>query len=334
MPRFWQVDCAVRVLSSVVSALPVAPARRFLHMCYCCADTDAVVDFYVQALGMREVMRNPLHPSDGSLLGIEGEIVSGAAFLYDSRGARTSASIEVQEWVSPTMVGTPISDPTRVGMQALGFAVADVDVAVRRLESAGATVLGRGSSPWCPTWVTLADPFGTRLDLLGDPMVPVDEVRLRHLRITVTDLDASRPWYHGLGFVDVDSHGIDSAEFLGLEKIDDPDSKKPSARVERMKLPDERCEVVLVQWTSPTSHGRHPEMANHAGLFRTAVSVDDTRRSYDEFRAAGWTFEREPRQVELEGTNVPDMWICFLNDPDGVPFEFVQRPRDAFRDRD
>jgi hypothetical protein len=25
------------------------------------------------------------------------------------------------------------------------------------------------------------------------------------------------------------------------------------------------------------------------------------------------------------------MWICFLNDPDGVPFEFVQRPRSAFR---
>ncbi|MFM1752353.1 MAG: hypothetical protein RL119_1315, partial [Actinomycetota bacterium] len=104
-------------------AAPEAPARRFLHICYCCADTDAVVNFYVQALGLREVMRNPLHPSDGSLLGIEGEIVSGASFLYDSRGARTSSSIEVQEWVTPTMVGEPIADPTKVGMQAIGFAV-------------------------------------------------------------------------------------------------------------------------------------------------------------------------------------------------------------------
>jgi catechol 2,3-dioxygenase-like lactoylglutathione lyase family enzyme len=71
--------------------------------------------------------------------------------------------------------------------------------------------------------------------------------------------------------------------------------------------------------------------ANTAGLYRTAVGVDDTRASYDEFLSAGWVFEREPRQVELEGTAVPDMWICFLNDPDGVPFEFVQRPRTAFR---
>jgi len=53
-----------------------APSRRFLHICYCCEDTDSVVDFYVNVLDMKEVMRNPLHPSDGSLLGIEGEIVS------------------------------------------------------------------------------------------------------------------------------------------------------------------------------------------------------------------------------------------------------------------
>ena len=324
------------VLSSAVTSNtrihhgpPEAPARRFLHICYCCADTDAIVDFYVQALGLREVMRNPLHPSDGSLLGIDGEIVSGAAFLYDSRGARTSASIEVQEWVNPPMVGSPIDDPTRVGMQAIGFAVADVDAAIQSVTSCGGKLLGRGSTPWASTWATLADPFGTRLDVMGDLSVPVDQVRIRHLRITVTDLAESVAWYHGLGFIDVDTHELSEVDFLGFASDAGID-----VAVRRLRLPDERCELVLLQWKSPVSHGRHPEMANHAGLFRTAVSVDDTRRSFDEFRAAGWVFEREPRQVELEGTNVPDMWICFLNDPDGVPFEFVQRPRDAFRDRE
>jgi len=47
--------------------------------------------------------------------------------------------------------------------------------------------------------------------------------------------------------------------------------------------------------------------------------------------AAGWKFDRAPVSVELTGTPVPDMWICFLSDPDGVPFEFVGRPRSAFR---
>lgn len=47
--------------------------------------------------------------------------------------------------------------------------------------------------------------------------------------------------------------------------------------------------------------------------------------------AAGVSFDRAPTSIELRGTPVPDMWICFLSDPDGVPFELVERPRSAFR---
>lgn len=304
-----------------------APSRRFLHICYCCADTDAVVNFYVNSLDMKEVMRNPLHPSDGSLLGIEGEIISGAAFVYDKRGPRTSASLEVQEWVSPKMIGEAVSDPTRVAMQAVGFAVPDIDSTIDRMVAAGSKLVSRSSSPWVDNWATLLDPFGTQVDLMSDALVPIGESRLRHLRITVSDLDSSLPWYRGMGFVDVAGHDVVDTSFLGVENS----TASVAARVQRLKLPDEAAEIVLMQWMSPPSHGRHPVEANHAGLFRTAVGVDDTVASYERFLAEGWKFEREPRQVELEGTAVPDMWICFLNDPDGVPFEFVQRPRSAFR---
>lgn len=298
------------------------PARRFLHMCYCCASTDAAADFYGGALRLREVMRNPIHPSDGSLLGIDGEIVSGAAFLYDRRGARTSPSVEVQEWVRPGLVGTPRQDPRAVGMQAVGFAVPDASDVVVAAERAGARVAAAGRNPWGATWTTMADPAGVLFDVVDDVAVPVGESRFRHLRITVSDLARSTEWYHGLGFATISDHEVADASFLGDEG---------SARVRRLRLPDEATEVVLVEWNDGAAHGRHPDLANHIGWFRTAVCVDDTRRSYDEFRAAGWVFEREPREVELEGTTVPDMWICFLNDPDGVPFEFVQRPRSAFR---
>ena len=313
------------VLSPLVTIAPEPPARRFLHMCYCCDDTDEVVDFLVNVLDMREVMRNPLHPSDGSLLGIDGEIVSGAAFVYDKRGPRTSPSIEVQEWVKPTVIGRPMNDATHVGMQSLGVAVPDLSSTVSRMNAAGCSVVGEGSTEWTGRWVTVADPTGTLFDMFEDPTIPVGESRMRHLRITVTDLDVSLPWYAGLGFIDVDRHEWTSGTHVGVT------TANATADVVRLRLPDEPCEVVLTQWRHPVSHGRHPEHANQAGLFRTAVGVDDTVRSYDEFRAAGWTFEREPRQVELSGTKVPDMWICFLNDPDGVPFEFVQRPRSAFR---
>lgn len=306
-----------------MAVTPTPPSRRFLHICYCCDDTDAVVSFYERAFGLKETMRNPLHPSDGSLLGIEGEIVSGAAFVYDWRGPRVSPSVEVQEWVSPTLIDEPIADPTRVGMQALGFAVDDVGVAIERATKEGAALVWRGTSPWGAEWATLSDPFGTRVDVVADAGSKDGAARMRHLRVTVSDLESSLPWYEGMGFVPVDRHRVDGADVLGV----------PGASVDvvRLRLPDEAFEALLYEWSSPESHGRHPVPANTAGLYRTAVGVDDTRVSYDEFRTAGWVFEREPRQVELEGTAVPDMWICFLNDPDGVPFEFVQRPRSAFR---
>lgn len=287
-----------------------------------------MVNFYVQALDMKEVMRNPLHPSDGSLLGIDGEIVSGAAFVYDKRGPRTSASLEVQEWVSPQMIGTPISDASRVGMQAVGFGVPDLSSTIERMVAMGSKVVARASSPWVENWATLTDPFGTQVDLMQDQAIPEGESRLRHLRITVTNIDQSLPWYRGMGFLDVAEHMLNDGDFVGLQATD---GSAAMGRAVRMKLPDEAAEIVLTEWSRPKSHGQHPSDANHAGLFRTAVGVDDTVASYERFLADGWKFEREPRQVELEGTAVPDMWICFLNDPDGVPFEFVQRPRSAFR---
>ncbi len=305
-----------------------APSRRFLHICYCCEDTDDVVNFYVNVLDMREVMRNPLHPSDGSLLGIDGEIVSGAAFVYDKRGPRTSASLEVQEWVSPKMIGTPIADASRVGMQAVGFGVPDIESMIERMVAAGSRLVSRSAAPWIKNWANLIDPFGSQVDLMQDETIPIGESRLRHLRITVTNIDQSMPWYRGMGFLDVAEHILNDGDFLGLQAID---GSAATGRAVRMKLPDEAAEIVLTEWSHPKSHGQHPADANHAGLFRTAVGVDDTVASYERFLAEGWKFEREPRQVELEGTAVPDMWICFLNDPDGVPFEFVQRPRSAFR---
>jgi catechol 2,3-dioxygenase-like lactoylglutathione lyase family enzyme len=213
-------------------------------------------------------------------------------------------------------------------MQAVGFGVPDNEAMINRMVAAGSQLVSRSSSPWVKNWATLTDPFGTQVDLMQDETIPVGESRLRHLRITVTNIDDSLSWYRGMGFLDIAEHALDDGDFVGLKTAD---GSAAVGRVRRMKLPDEAAEIVLTDWSNPKSHGQHPADANHAGLFRTAVGVDDTVASYERFLADGWKFEREPRQVELEGTAVPDMWICFLNDPDGVPFEFVQRPRSAFR---
>jgi hypothetical protein len=98
------------------------PARRFLHVCYCCSDASSVTSFFVDHLAMRNTMNTTGgERSSGAILGIEGEVLSAAAFVYDARGPRTSAAIEVQGWIEPPLVGTPVEDPAAAGIQALGF---------------------------------------------------------------------------------------------------------------------------------------------------------------------------------------------------------------------
>src|SRR2546423_6626207 len=127
---------------------PTRPARRFLHVCYCCADTAPVTKFFVEGLALRNTMNTPVGPSSGAILGLEGEVVGGAAFVFDARGPRTSPAIEVQSWVDPPLTGEPPGDPTAAGIQALGFAVPSLAVASERLTALGCTVLGTGTSPF------------------------------------------------------------------------------------------------------------------------------------------------------------------------------------------
>jgi catechol 2,3-dioxygenase-like lactoylglutathione lyase family enzyme len=141
--------------------------------------------------------------------------------------------------------------------------------------------------------------------------------------VTCSDLDASLDWYDGLGFAVVDRADIVDASFLGLRGRVDAESV-------RLRLPDEAFELVLIGYDSPAAHGRHAVEPNHAGLYRTALAVDDAREAHATMVTRGWEFDRPPMKVVLNGTPVPDMWICFLSDPDGVRLEFVERPRAAF----
>ncbi len=300
------------------------PGRRFLHVCYCCDDATAVTNFFVNGLAMRNTMRTPTEPSDGALLGMAGQITGSASFVYDARGPRVSPAIEVQAWVVPKVEGVPSTDPFEVGIKALGFAVPDLDVAVDRLIGLGCTAVYRGSSPFAGSMATLSDPTGVLIELVADETAPADASRIGHLRITATDVEASLPFYDVLGFSVIEDATFTDATFTGHDG-------DVEARYLRLRLPDEPFEVQLIQWITPVSHGRHYSQPNHAGIYRVAVGVDDTRVAHDTLSAAGVVFDRPPLLVELKGTPVPDMWICFLSDPDGVPYEFVQRPRAAFK---
>ena len=300
------------------------PARRVVHVCYCCDDADAVTDFFVGGLKMKNTMRTPDEYSAGSVLGLSGRIRSLASFVYDHRGPRVSPAIEIQAWFEPATVGLPSTDPFEAGIKALGFAVPSVDDAVAELVDLGCTVVADAPTPFAERQVALLDPLGVMLELVEAAELGPGTTRLQHLRATVTDLALSLPFYDALGFTEVDRAVITDAVHLG---VDVP----VEGECVRLRLPDEPFELRLHEWTAPAGHGRHYTEPNHRGIFRVAMAVDDARVSYDRLVADGVAFDRAPIEIELNGTPVPDMWITFLSDPDGIPFEFVQRPRSAFR---
>jgi catechol 2,3-dioxygenase-like lactoylglutathione lyase family enzyme len=298
------------------------PARRILHICYCTDDGGPVVDLLTEGLGVRKTMETPLEPSSGEWCNLDRELVVAAAFVYDRRGPRVAPAVEVQTWGDPKTVGRPPTDPAAAGMQALGYAVGDLDGAVRRLVGLGCEEISRGTGPGGDATVVLRDPEGVTLDIVEDASIEGSEIR--HVRLSVTDLSASVPWYERLGWQEAGRTSCtDGAAFGAAGEVE--------TEVVRLRLPDEPTEVMLVQWNEPATHGRHPADAFHAGLFRMALGVDDTNAAYEELVGEGVSFDRSPLEVALSGTPVPDMWIAFLSDPDGVMYELVQRPRSAFR---
>jgi catechol 2,3-dioxygenase-like lactoylglutathione lyase family enzyme len=299
-------------------------ARRFLHCAYCCDDADRVTALLEAAFGLRVAMRTSGARGSGAILGLDGEIEARASFACDARGPRTSPAIEVQAWVDPPAIGTPHASANRIGIQAIGIAVPDLDAAIGAAARLGAVatsppardaVLGARAA-------TLRDANGVRFDLVEETG-PAS--RLRHVRLTCRDLDRSLAWYLGTGF------RVERRADLELAGGAFGESGRVAIRSAHLVLPDEPMALLLCEWVEPASTGAAYELPYHRGLYRIALAVDDTRASAAALAAAGHAILRPPMQVELAGTRVPSMWIAFLRDPDGIPVELVERPRSAFR---
>jgi len=302
----------------------MTPAGRFLHICYSCGDADRATRFFVGAFGMRNTMRTTEEATSGEIFSLPHEITSIASFVYDPRGPRVSPAIEIQGWRDPKPVGEAYASPSHVGIQALGIAVPDLAAALVRAEPLGAQRVARSDAAWLGgTAQSVRTQDGHTLDLVESRGLGERASQLRHLRVTCSDLERSLAWYAGLGF-----QHIETGEAAGAGA---GAAGATRLRWARLRLPEEPFELALTQWLEPASHGRHYAEPYHVGFYRAALRVEDTCAAYDAMRAAGWLFDRPPLHVALSGTPVPDMWITFTSDPDGIPYEFVQRPKSAFR---
>ena len=292
--------------------------HSLLHTNLNTVDVSAAAGFYADVLALRPGMKTARTAADGRALGVAGAPVTECWFLYDHRGPRTAPAVEVLEWETPATTGAHPAEPHHIGISSLGYAVPSI--ALVRLKAA---LHGR---PWTEltAWPVRgnATVAARMTDLDG---VPIEFTELAggeapvfsHLRINVTDLDASVSWYERLGFTakaTARSAETGDAVLSYASMVTDGD---PSFSLE------------LTQWEDPKGTGLASSPAYHRGLYRIALGVDDVNAAYETLSADEPL--TAPEFVELPGTRLGGVTVLFMRDPDGVVVELVGRPRSHMR---
>jgi catechol 2,3-dioxygenase-like lactoylglutathione lyase family enzyme len=293
--------------------------HSLLHTNLNTVDVSAAAAFYAELLQLRPGMKTARTAADGRALGVAGTPVTECWFLYDHRGPRTAPAVEVLEWETPATVGAHPAEPHHIGISSLGYTVPSLS---RAREQAA-----RHGRPWAglPEWpvrgsrvaaARTTDLDGVLIELIERPAeAPV----FSHLRINVTDLDASVAWYEHLGFKAGATERVAEADdtvFSYASMVTDGD---PSFSLE------------LTQWQDPKGTGLAASPAYHRGLYRIALGVDDVNAAYGQLSATAAEPLPAPQFVELPGTRLGGVTVLFLRDQDGVVVELVGRSRSHMR---
>jgi catechol 2,3-dioxygenase-like lactoylglutathione lyase family enzyme len=306
-------------------------ARRFLHVNLNCESLDATERVYGDVLGLTARMRtDPQVATDGTILGLSGETYCATSFLYDARGGRGGCALEAIEYRSPALSRDPDPDPVRPGIRSVLLAVADVDGAAAALRGAGLTVsdpvdglIGGGKS------VLALDPDGVVIEVTELPAGadPAKGALFAGIRISAIDATATGDFLTAIGFEETDAPRV---QRIAGEQLSPGTSRETDCVVARYVLAEDGHQFSLVVVQHPgTPNTPVPWGGNHQGLYRAALRVENVHAALD---GVPDSVERmgDPVWCPLPGTKIDGLHIAFLRSPDGVVFEFVERPLSFF----
>jgi len=309
-------------------------ARRFLHVNLNCESLGATERVYGDVLGLTARMRtDPKVATDGTILGLSGETYCATAFLYDARGGRAGCALEMIEYQSPALSRDPSRDPVRPGIRSVQLAVADLDGAVTALRDGGLTVgdpvdglIGDGKS------VLALDPDGVVIEVVESPSDAGDPkgalfTLFNGIRIAAIDAAATGKFLTAIGFDEVDAPRV--MRVAGAQVSPDGTGETDCV-VARYALAEDGHQFTLVVVQHPgTAHTPVPWAGNRQGLYRCALRVENV---HDALADVPNSVERmgDPVWCPLPGTKIEGLHIAFLRSPDGVVFEFVERPLSHF----
>jgi catechol 2,3-dioxygenase-like lactoylglutathione lyase family enzyme len=306
-------------------------ARRFLHVNLNCESLDATERIYGELLGLKARMRTePAVATDGSILGLDGETYCATAFLYDARGGRGGCALEAIEYHTPALSRDPSTNPARPGIRALALGVADVDAAAAALRDAGLEVgdpvdglIGGGKS------ALAIDPDGVVIELSALPPhadVPKGAF-FNGIRIAAIDAVETGAFLTAIGFLELDAPRPMS---ITGAQLTPGGTGEAECLVARYVLAEDARQFVLVVVQHPdTVPTPVPWGGNRQGLYRAALRVEHV---HDALAQVPDSVEQmgDPVWCPLPGTKIEGLHIAFLRSPDGVVFEFVERPLSFF----
>jgi catechol 2,3-dioxygenase-like lactoylglutathione lyase family enzyme len=317
-----------------VSALRSADlARRFLHVNLNCASLEAAEAFYADGLGLSARMRtDSAVPTNGSILGLEGETYCATSFLYNARGGRAGCALEIIDYRTPALRRDTSADPLRRGIRSTLMTVPDLHEAVAVLRAAGATVGDPVDGLISESKAVLAvDPDGVVVELAqsthaGDAAAGA---LFSGIRVAAGDLGATGEFLTAIGFLE--AQPPTTMTVSGQQLAPGGSAERAECTVARYALAEDGHRFVMTVVAHPETAASDPVPwgGNHQGLYRCALRVDSVEKALDQVPNS---VERmgDPVWCPLPGTKIDGLFIAFLRSPDGVVFEFVERPLKYF----
>lgn len=171
----------------------------------------------------------------------------------------------------------------------IGFSVADLDLALKELEAAGAKIVNPARDvPGLFKLAFVEDPWGTKIEVVQDPETP----GLHHVHLRAPDPAATLAWYK-------EKFGGETAKLKG--------------RADGLKYGG--VWILAQRGDAAPSQGH---AIDHIG-FRTPNLAAKTT----EFKAQNVTFTTEPAGLKLAGGAMVN--YAYLEGPAGAKIELVQR---------
>lgn len=305
------------------------PLQAVTHVNVNCSDLERSLKFYRDLVGLEPQSHTRPAPQAGDGFGLEGRVVWDAYLLHDDR-APGGPAVDLLEWQTPGPVGRPHPEANHLGFMRVCLAVEDLEAQHARLVEAGVrTRSGPVSTPVLEgadvRFFCCDDPDGTCIEFV-ERREP-GPVRMSHININCSDLDASSEWYQRV---------------LGVQPVA-PRAEPPAVPGEGFGF-DGACRyradflavggdpesflLDLLEWIEPKPIGRPLVEANHLGPFRMAFQVADAAECCAELDRLGvehsgpcW-LDMGPDLPMIDGLNA-----VFFRDPDGTMLELIETPK-------